>query len=37
LVSAFLTPDIDLDGDEIDEALSNGVGMTGVAGTCVVP
>jgi hypothetical protein len=37
VVSGFLTPDIDLDGDGTNDALSLGLGVTGVAGTFTVP
>ena len=37
VVSGFLTPDIDLDGDGTNDALSLGLGVTAVAGTFTVP
>jgi len=37
VVSGFLTPDIDLNGDGTNDALSLGIGVTGVAGTYDIP
>lgn len=37
VIGAFLTPDVDLDGDGTNDALSLGVGVTGVAGSFTVP
>lgn len=37
VVSGFLTPDIDLDGDGTNDALSLGIGVSAVAGTFTPP
>ena len=37
VVSGFLTPDIDLDGNGTNDALSLGIGVTGVGGTFTPP
>lgn len=37
VVSGFLTPDIDNDGDGTNDSLSLGIGVTGVAGTFTAP
>jgi hypothetical protein len=37
VVSGFLTPDIDLDGNGTNDALSLGIGVTAVAATFTVP
>jgi len=37
VISGFLTPDIDLDDDGTNDAVSLGVGITAVAGTFTVP
>ncbi len=37
VVSGFLTPDIDLNGDGTNDALSLGIGVSGVAGGFTVP